>query len=370
MHTGQEKNARSWGAAAAYLGPMGDTELFGLPAEGIVAWCRARGLPAFRGRQLATWFYARRTVDYAVMTDLPEPLRARLSEEVPVHLPRLGAERRSKDGTRKFLVELCDGQVVESVWMPMRPAEGEKAPKITACISTQVGCALGCTFCATATLGLKRNLTPGEIAAQVLLLQNHMTPERLTNIVLMGMGEPLHNFDSVVSALGAITGEPGMKLAAKRVTVSTVGLVPEIYRLAEIGLGVRLAISLNATTDAARSKSMPVNRRYPLATLMEAARHYATATEDRVTFEYVVIEGQNDTREDALRLAALVRGIPCKINLIPYNVNPQFDLRRPATNRLTDFRDVLFPRCPAVTIRYSKGADIGAACGQLAATRK
>lgn len=348
---------------------MGALDLFGLPVEGIVDWCRTRGLPAFRGRQVATWFYARRTVDYAAMTDLPEPLRARFAEEVPVHLPRLGMERKSRDGTKKYVVELIDGQVVETVWMPMRPAEGEKAPKFTACISTQVGCALGCTFCATATLGLKRHLTPGEIVAQVLLLQNRMAPERLTNLVLMGMGEPLHNFDSVVSALGAITGEPGMKLAAKRVTVSTVGLVPEIYRLAETGLGVRLAVSLNATTDVTRNKSMPVNRRYPLAKLMEAARDYAKATDDRVTFEYVVIEGENDTREDALRLAALVRGIPCKVNLIPYNPNPQFDWRRPQTDRLTAFRDVLYPRCPAVTIRYSKGADIGAACGQLAAAR-
>jgi 23S rRNA (adenine2503-C2)-methyltransferase len=174
----------------------------------------------------------------------------------------------------------------------------------------------------------------------------------------------------VVTALAAITGEPGMKLAAKRVTVSTVGLVPEIYRLAEIGLGVRLAISLNATTDAARNLSMPVNRRYPLAKLMAAARDYAAATDDRVTFEYVVIEGENDSREGALRLAALVRGVPCKINLIPYNLNPQFDWRRPQPGRLTEFRDVLYPRCSAVTIRYSKGADIGAACGQLAAERR
>lgn len=349
---------------------MAATELFGLHAEALADWCRKRGLPAFRGRQLATWFYTRRTVDYAAMTDLPEPLRARLTEEAPVHLPRLGAERNSSDGTKKYLVELTDGQVVEAVWMPMRPAEGEKAPKSTACISTQVGCALGCTFCATATLGLKRHLTAGEIVAQVLLLQNRMAPERLTNLVLMGMGEPLHNFENVILALAAITGQPGMKLAAKRVTVSTVGLVPEIYRLAESGLGVRLAISLNATTDTARNLSMPVNRRFPLAKLMAAARDYARATEDRVTFEYVVIEGQNDSREDALRLAALVRGIPCKINLIPYNPNPQFAWRRPETARLTDFRDVLYPRCPAVTIRYSKGVDIGAACGQLAAARK
>jgi 23S rRNA (adenine2503-C2)-methyltransferase len=304
------------------------------------------------------------------MTDLPEPLRDRLTQEAPVSLPRLVSERQSRDGTRKYLVELADGQAVEAVWMPMRPAEGEKAPKITACISTQVGCALGCTFCATATLGLKRNLTAGEIVAQVLLLQNRMEPERLTNLVLMGMGEPLHNFDNVIQALQAITGEPGMKLGPRRVTLSTVGLVPEIYRLAETGLGVRLAVSLNATTDGARNMSMPVNRRYPLAGLMEAARHYATATEDRVTFEYVVIEGQNDTREDALRLAGLVRGIPCKINLIPYNLNPQFDFRRPQPGRLTEFRDVLYPRCPAVTIRYSKGTDIGAACGQLVAARK
>jgi 23S rRNA (adenine2503-C2)-methyltransferase len=348
---------------------MADVELFGLQVSEIEDWCRKRGLPAFRGRQVATWFYARRTVDYDAMTDLPQPLRERLNLEAPVRLPSPTSERKSRDGTRKYLVELVDGQAVEAVWMPMRPAEGEKAPRLTACLSTQVGCALGCTFCATATLGLKRNLTAGEIVAQVLLLQRRMDPERLTNIVLMGMGEPLHNFDHVVQAIRVISGQPGLNLGPKRITVSTVGLVPEIYRLAETGLGVRLAISLNATTDEQRSATMPINRRYPLAELMEAARRYAAAIDDRVTFEYVVIEGQNDTRDDALRLAALVRGVPCKINLIPYNPNPQFDLKRPDESRLIAFRDILYPRCPAVTIRYSKGDDIAAACGQLVAAR-
>lgn len=181
----------------------------------------------------------------------------------------------------------------------------------------------------------------------------------------MGMGEPLHNFDAVISAIRVITGEPGMRLGAGRITLSTVGLVPEIYRLADTGLRVKLAISLNATSDEARDKTMPVNRRYPLSKLMEAAKYYAEATDHRVTFEYVVLGGENDTAADAQRLIRLIHGVPCKVNLIPYNPNPVHSFNRPGSAEIERFRDLLYPACPAVTIRYSKGLDIGAACGQL-----
>jgi 23S rRNA (adenine2503-C2)-methyltransferase len=264
-------------------------------------------------------------------------------------------------------VELTDGESVEAVLMPMREPLGDQAERLTACLSTQVGCALGCTFCATGTMALRRNLTAGEIVAQVFLIQERLAPRRLTSLVFMGMGEPLHNFESVAQAIRVITGQPGMQLGPKRLTVSTVGLVPEIMRLAESGLGVKLAISLNATTDTARSRMMPVNRRYPLAELMKAARYYAEVTALRVTFAYVVLTGLNDTKADARRLAQLIEGIPCKVNVIPFNPYGALAYERPSNADLERFRDLLYPRCPAVTIRYSKGLDIGAACGQLVA---
>jgi 23S rRNA (adenine2503-C2)-methyltransferase len=341
--------------------------VFGRTVEQLQAWSRSQGEPAYRGRQLAAWFYTRRVTDFSAMTDLPTPLRERWQSQVPVTLPRFAAVHESRDGSEKYLVELTDGERIETVFMPMRAANGEKAERLTACISTQVGCALGCTFCATATLGLRRQLTAAEIVAQVFLVQQRIAPRRLTNLVLMGMGEPLHNFDATLQAVAVIAGEPGMQLGARRITVSTVGLVPEIRRLADSGAGVKLAISLNATTDSARSETMPINRRFPLRQLMSAARYYAERTGLRVTFEYVVLAGRNDGAEDARRLAGLVRGIPCKINLIPYNPTPQTAFGRPEVSRLERFRDLLYPRCPAVTVRYSKGLDIAAACGQLVA---
>lgn len=348
------------------------TELgpFGLTVPQLEEWCSQKGQPAYRGRQMAVWLYARREVRYDRMTDLPAALRTAWQSQHPIRLPEADLVRTSKDGTEKLRLRLGDGEAVETVIMPMRPAEGEKAERVTACLSTQVGCALGCTFCATATLGLRRNLEAGEIVAQLLLAQQRVAPRRLTNVVFMGMGEPLHNLAAVSQAVRVMTGQPGMDLGPRRITVSTVGLVPEIHRLADSGLGVKLAISLNATTDAERSRTMPINRRYPLAQLMAAARYYARAIDNRVTFEYVVLEGVNDRPEDARRLARLVHDVPCKINLIPYNPSPLLKFSRPAEDRLLKFRDLLYPTCPAVTVRYSKGLDIDAACGQLVAGSK
>lgn len=340
---------------------------FGLSVTQLEEWCAQKGQPAYRGRQMAVWLYARRETRYDRMTDLPAALRSAWQAEHPIRLPTVDLAKKSKDGTEKLRVRLADGEAVETVIMPMRPAEGEKPERITACLSTQVGCALGCTFCATATLGLRRNLHAGEIVAQMLLAQDRVSPRRLTNLVFMGMGEPLHNLDAVSQAVKVISGQPGMELGARRITVSTVGLVPEIYQLADSGLGVKLAISLNATTDRERSHIMPVNRRYPLLELMTAAKYYARAIDNRITFEYVVLSGVNDREEDARRLAKLVHGVPCKINLIPYNPSPLLSFSRPAQDRLLYFRDLLYPSCPAVTVRYSKGLDIDAACGQLVA---
>ena len=340
---------------------------YGLTVDQLEEWCTRRGQPAYRGRQMAVWLYARRETRFEAMTDLPSSLRSAWQTEFPIRLPEIDVARKSRDGTEKLRLRLADGEAIETVIMPMRPAEGEKAERITACLSTQVGCALGCTFCATATLGLRRNLDPGEIVAQLAIAQERVVPRRLTNVVFMGMGEPLHNLEAVTQAVRVMTGQPGMDLGPRRVTVSTVGLVPEIYKLADSGLGVKLAISLNATTDRERSRTMPINRRYPLAKLMEAATYYARAIDNRVTFEYVVMAGENDSEADARRLASLIHGVPCKINLIPYNPSPLLEFARPAKERLLVFRDLLYPTCPAVTVRYSKGLDIEAACGQLVA---
>jgi 23S rRNA (adenine2503-C2)-methyltransferase len=348
---------------------MASSHPFGLPIPQLEAWCKKQGIPGYRGRQLAIWMYTRRETDFTRMTDLPSELRLKWQQTLPIVLPRIDLERESRDGTVKWRVVMADGEAVETVIMPMRAAKDGKAERNSACLSTQVGCALGCTFCATATLGLRRNLTAAEIAGQVLLVQQHLHPRRLTNIVFMGMGEPLHNYDAVTQAIAVITGQPGMELAPGRITVSTVGLVPEIYRLAESGLGVKLAVSLNATTDQARSRTMPVNRRFGLKDLMHAARKYAEITDRRVTFEYVLLKGENDLPEDARRLAGLIHDVPCKINLIPYNPIPQMPFSRPDQDRLERFRDWLYPRCPAVTVRYSKGLDIEAACGQLVAVK-
>lgn len=340
---------------------------FGLTVPQLEAWCVERGQPSYRGRQMAVWMYARRETSFEAMTDLPSALRRSWEDQWPIHLPKVDLARQSKDGTEKLRLRLADGEAVETVIMPMRPAEGDKAERITVCVSTQVGCALGCTFCATATLGLKRNLESGEIVAQLLLAQSRVAPRRLTNVVFMGMGEPLHNLEAVMQAVRVMTGQPGMDLGARRITVSTVGLVPEIYKLADSGLGVKLAISLNATTDSERARTMPVNKRYPLADLMEAAAYYAKAIDNRVTFEYVVLAGENDSESHARRLSRLIHGVPCKINLIPYNPSPLLEYERPDHDRLLAFRDRLYPTCPAVTVRYSKGLDIEAACGQLVA---
>lgn len=341
------------------------TGIFGMTIAQLEDWCKTQGEPRYRGRQLATWMYSRRKTDFGAMTDLPIPLRERWEKDASIVMPWIEKVLHSKDGSQKYEVRFYDGESVETVCMPMRSAQDGKIQRNTACISTQVGCALGCTFCATATLGLRRQLTSGEIVAQVFLVQNRLSPQILSRIVLMGMGEPLHNFDAVISAIRVITGEPGMRLSAGRITLSTVGLVPEIYRLADTGLRVKLAISLNATSDEARDKTMPVNRRYPLSKLMEAAKYYAEATDHRVTFEYVVLGGENDTAADAQRLIRLIHGVPCKVNLIPYNPNPVHSFNRPGSAEIERFRDLLYPACPAVTIRYSKGLDIGAACGQL-----
>jgi len=319
----------------------------------------------FRARQLFRWLHQRGVHDFDRMTDLAKAFRERLKEVAQVPPLAKDLEQRSVDGTIKYRWRTVDGRLIESVYMP-------SPDRKTLCVSTQVGCAMGCTFCATATLGLLRNLTPGEIVAQVHNVNrevqaNEGTPllRPLTNLVFMGMGEPLHNFESVKRALSILRSEDGPNFSQRHITVSTVGLVPMIERFAQ-ETDVKLAISLNATTDEQRSSTMPVNRRWNIAALMEACRKFPLRQGRRITFEYVLLQGVNDTDEDARRLARLLQGVPAKVNLIPYNENPGLGFHTTQDARAEAFRELLASAGVAAFIRQNRGRDIAAACGQLA----
>ena len=320
----------------------------------------ARGLPEYRFRQIARWLYDKAADSLDEMTDLSLDLRAELAREFEIGALRIESELSSRvDGTRKFLFRLADGGAVESVLMPTDR-------RITMCISSQVGCTLDCTFCRTGRMGFRRNLEASEILGQVLPLWRIIRDRRLrTNVVFMGMGEPLHNVPGVVAACRVLMDPLGLNLGPKRITVSTAGVVPGIRRLAESGLGVSLAVSINATTQEARERLMPRAARTPLAEVVEAARAYAERFGARATMEYVLLRGVNDTREDARRLGKLFRGGPFKINIIPYNPASDSPLERPERDRVDEFARWVWPDAPVVTVRWSMGPDIAAACGQL-----
>ena len=319
----------------------------------------ARGCERFHARQLYRWIYKRGVVDFQKMTDLSKDLRARLAAGFEVVTPIVVSESRSIDGTRKFVLELADHRRIEAVFIPDTPA-------MTFCISTQVGCAMGCGFCLTGKMGLVRNLTAGEIAGQVRVLANatHMLDHPF-NIVLMGMGEPLHNYDPTMKALRILHSEHGLAVSPRRVTLSTVGIVPGLQRLAKERLMPNLAISLHATTDEQRSELVPPNRKYPLAEILETCRRFPLKRRSRITFEYVMLDGVNDTPEDARRLARLLSGIKAKVNLIPLNPAPGIPFERPSDERIDRFAQILADRHFTVSVRKSRGQDIRAACGQL-----
>ena len=318
-----------------------------------------RSFERFHARQLYRWIYRRGVVDFDAMTDLSKELRARLAAECEVVTPRVIDDRRSIDGTRKFLLELADGRCIEAVFIPDTPA-------MTFCISTQVGCAMGCGFCLTGKMGLVRNLTAGEIASQVRVLAAATSMlDKAFNIVLMGMGEPLHNYDSTMKALRMLHSEHGLAVSPRRVTLSTVGIVPALKRLAQEPLMPNLAVSLHATTDEQRSELVPPNRKYPLADILETCRRFPLKKRSRITFEYVMLAGVNDSVEDASRLARLLAGIQAKVNLIPLNPAPGIPYERPSDARVDRFAQTLADRHLTVSIRKSRGQDIRAACGQL-----
>ncbi len=321
----------------------------------------AWGEPRYRARQIWRWLYRRLVTDYEQMTDLPKRLRERLAETFPLYVPPVLARMESLDGeTRKDLLRLADGRQVEVVLM-------RYIERRSACLSTQVGCAMGCKFCATGQMGFLRNLSSGEIVAQALHIQRLLQAQghHLTNVVLMGMGEPLVNYEQTLAAVRRMIHPQGMKLGQRRITISTAGIVPGIYRLAEEGLQLTLAVSLHAATDALRSELMPINRRYPLDKLFAAVRAYLLRTKRRVTFEWVLIDGVNDTTAQAEALARRLRGLLAHVNLIPLNPTEGFAGRPSTPERIEAFAAILERHHVPYTLRLRRGSDIQAGCGQL-----
>ncbi len=336
----------------------------------------------YRARQLYSWLHRKGAASLDAMTDLPRAFRERLATETRLTTLAVDAVQESSDGTRKYRMRTWDGKFIESVYMPdeagpqsFDPEADEQEPEIrvrrTLCVSTQVGCAMGCGFCMTATMGLVRNLTAGEICDQVYRVNDDLRRlgvpgERpLTNLVYMGMGEPLHNYDNVMRSLELLLSEDGVNFSHRHVTVSTSGLVPNIVRFAE-DTQVKLAVSLNATTDEQRARLMPVDKKWDIAALLDAVRKFPSRQGRRVTFEYVLLRDVNDSDEDAARLSALLRDLPVKVNLIPYNENPGLGFGDPGSERVAAFRKALDARGITAMVRKNRGRDIAAACGQLA----
>lgn len=337
--------------------------LYGLTLGQLEDFALERGFKKFSGRQIYQWMYQKGIYDFERMTNLSKNFRAELTETCQIILPRVIHLDSSVDGTVKYLFKLEDENRIEAVKIP-------DSRRLTLCISSQVGCPLGCKFCMTAQLGYERNLEAGEIVAQVALIQKMLKPdEGITNIVFMGMGEAFLNYDNLKDALEILTSELGLGIAHRKITISTVGHVPGIYRLADDDLKVGLAVSLTSADQKIRDMLMPVSKKFPLAKLREAILYYTKKSRRRVTFEYLLLSGITDSIPAAKKLVSFVADIPCKINLINYNPSDGLPSKfKPSIEKdMFKFRDYLYPRTPAVMIRASKGADISAACGQLAA---
>jgi 23S rRNA (adenine2503-C2)-methyltransferase len=320
----------------------------------------AAGLERYRARQVFQWVYRRGVADFDLMTDLSAAHRHALADQFRITSLPIARRDESEDGTQKFLLTLQDGRHIEAVFIPDTPNQ-------TFCVSTQVGCAMGCAFCLTATMGLVRNLTPGEIVGQVRVLAEALgLRDARFNIVFMGMGEPLHNYDSTMAAVRILTDSHGLAVHPRRITLSTVGLVPAIERLANEPVMPNLAVSLHATTDEQRAALVPVNKKYGIKQIIDACKSFPLAKRSRITFEYVLLAGVNDSAEDARRLAGLVRGLRAKVNLIPLNAAAGIPFERPSDERIDDFGRILADCDVTVSVRKSRGRDIRAACGQLA----
>jgi len=323
------------------------------------------GHKPYRARQVMQWLYKKRAKSFAEMTDLPAALRDRLAAEFSFDALNPIRKLGSADTTRKFLFQLSDGSMIETVLIPASPSlYGETSDRRTICVSSQVGCAYGCKFCASGLDGFSRNLHAGEIVEQILRVEE-LSGEKINNVVFMGMGEPLANFDNLMRAIAIINAHWGINLGARHITVSTSGLAPRIRDFADQPLQVRLAISLHGATDEVRQQIMPVNRKYNLATLIEACEYYHRNKKQRVSFEYILIENVNDTEEQARELAALSKRLEAKVNLIPYNKVEGLPWKRPSLRRQDRFLQILRHHKVVATIRREKGHDIEAACGQL-----
>jgi 23S rRNA (adenine2503-C2)-methyltransferase len=333
--------------------------VIGMNLTELSAMLESMGEPGYRAKQVFDWIYIHGVYDFNSMTNLPSALRDRLRSELRISLPDVEKAQIATDGTSKYLLRLDDGQHVESVLIP-------DTPRMTACLSSQVGCAIGCAFCATGIGGFVRNLLQGEIIGQLLVLQR-IHGERLTNVVMMGMGEPLANYDQVMGALYLMNDRATMAMGARRFTISTAGLAPGIRKLASERLQVNLAISLHAPTDHLRDRLVPINRTFPLPQLMDACKEYIDTTRRRITFEYVLLSEVNDQVEHAHQLAKLVHGMLCHINLIPVNPVGESGFSRPSEQGTAEFARIVKGYGVEVTVRKEKGTGIDAACGQLRA---
>ena len=323
-------------------------------------------VPAYRAEQIRQWVYDKGVLDFDAMSNLPADLRTCLAKEWEIRPMEQARVQGAADVTRKFLWRLRDGQFIESVLIPATlGTDGSRASRLTLCVSTQVGCALGCKFCASGLDGLKRNLSTGEILGQILLARNE-ADRRVDNLVFMGMGEPLANLPALLPALDVILSPKGLGIGARHVTLSTSGLVPRILELASYPAQIRLAISLHGGDDATREKIMPINKRYPMAELLDACETFVRTRRKMITLEYILIDGVNDDPVQATMLAAHARRLRAKVNLIPYNKVEGLEWKRPSENRIKTFlQAVERGHPPAVTLRTEKGHDIDAACGQL-----
>jgi 23S rRNA (adenine2503-C2)-methyltransferase len=339
---------------------MEQTNLIGADLPEIESVMAGLNEPKYRARQIYAGIYRRLVRSWDQFTDLGKQLSEKLKLQFTLERPAVQQVFVSGDGTRRYLFELAPGQRIESVFIPEERRD-------TFCISTQVGCAVGCLYCVTGKLTMQRNLSPGEIIGQILSLQtDRHTAARRLNIVLMGMGEPLNNYDNVMKAIRLMTDDQGMSISPRRITLSTAGIVPGILRLAGEPIIPNLAISLNATTDEARDRLIPINRKWNLAVLLDACRRFPVEPRRPITFEYILIKDVNDSRDDALRLVRLLRGLKKKINLIPLNPDPWIPLEAPTQERVLAFQRILADHHITAMIRTPRGSDISAACGMLA----